>query len=159
MQDGVHGEAIVVEAVKVRFSLTTSIRTPRLLSCCTMRRRSSRLRASRSMLCTTTVSPPGLVARAEMLYNREGIQLQRTTRIVTYKAGVCNVLEDLHSEKVYELKANHGQPLHVCQRDFSAYNGTGKPLSHLRAGFEIESAWPPCRNWSGPPGSYAKQIE
>ena len=31
--------------------------TPRLVSFCTMSRRSSRLRASRSMLCTTTVSP------------------------------------------------------------------------------------------------------
>ena len=90
----------------------------------------------------------GLVARAEMLYNREGIQLQGTTRIVTYKAGVCNVLEDLHSEKVYEqMKTNHGQPLHVWQLDFSAYNGTGKSLSHLRAGFEIESEWPAGELW------------
>ena len=42
--------------VNVRFSFTNSIRTPRLVRFCTRRRRSSRLRARRSMPCTTTVS-------------------------------------------------------------------------------------------------------
>lgn len=36
--------------VKVRLSLTNSMRTPRLVSFCTRRRKSSRLRAKRSML-------------------------------------------------------------------------------------------------------------
>ena len=56
------------------------------------------------------------------------------------------------------MKTNHGRPLHVWQLDFSAYNGTGKVLSYLRAGFEIESEWPPCTNWSGPSGSYSKPV-
>ncbi|SSV77985.1 Uncharacterised protein [Acinetobacter baumannii] len=37
--------------------MTNSICTPRCVSVCTIRRKSSRLRARRSMLCTTTVSP------------------------------------------------------------------------------------------------------
>lgn len=47
------------ESSPVNFSpsLTNSMRTPRCVSPWTMRRRSSRLRASLSMLCTTTVSP------------------------------------------------------------------------------------------------------
>ena len=99
----------------------------------------------------------GLAAHAETLYDQEGIQLQGTARVVTYEAGACRVLEERHSEAEYEeLKANHGRPLHVWQLDFSAYNGTGKALSYLRAGFEIESEWPPCTNWSGPSGSYSK---
>ncbi|MDE0165846.1 MAG: energy transducer TonB [Bryobacterales bacterium] len=101
----------------------------------------------------------GLVAHAETLYDREGIQLQGTARVVAYEAGTCRVLEERHSEAEYEdMKANHGRPLHVWQLDFSAYNGTGKALSYLRAGFEIESEWPPCTNWSGPSGNYSKPV-
>ena len=43
--------------VKVRFSLMNVMQIPRLVSRWTRWRRSSRFRASRSMLCTTTVSP------------------------------------------------------------------------------------------------------
>ena len=43
--------------VNVRLSFANSMRAPRLVRSCTRRRRSSRLRARRSMLCTTTVSP------------------------------------------------------------------------------------------------------
>jgi hypothetical protein len=50
--------------VKVRFSLTNSIRTPSLVSFCTRDRRSSRFRASRSMLCTTRVSPSRMKRRS-----------------------------------------------------------------------------------------------
>ena len=99
-------------------------------------------------------------AQAETLYDREGIQLQGTARIVTYEAGVCRVLEESETKAAYEkTKANHGQPLHVWQLNFSAYNGTGKALSFLAAHFKIESEWPPCTNWSGPEGSYAKPVE
>ncbi len=41
---------------------------------------------------------------------------------------------------------------------FSAYNGSGKPLSSLSAHFKIASEWPPCTNWSGPSGTYAKPV-
>lgn len=43
--------------VKTRLSLTNSTRTPLRVRPWTRARRSSRFRASRSMLCTTTVSP------------------------------------------------------------------------------------------------------
>jgi hypothetical protein len=43
--------------LKPKLSLTNSIRIPRLVNVCTSRRRSSRLRARRSILYTTTVSP------------------------------------------------------------------------------------------------------
>ena len=101
----------------------------------------------------------GIAAHAETLYDREGIQLQGTARVVTYEASICRVLEERHSETEYEeMQANHGRPLHVWQLDFSAYNGTGKTLSYLKAGFEIESEWPPCTNWSGPSGTYSKPV-
>ena len=89
-------------------------------------------------------------AAAEVLYDREGIQLQGTARIVSRNAATCNVLEEKYSPEEYEkLKANQGQPLHVWQLDISAHNKTGKPLDFLRADFDIESPWPPCTNWSG----------
>ena len=82
-------------------------------------------------------------AQAQTLYDRDGIQLQGTARIVTYDAGTCRVLKETETEAAYEAKkANHGQPLHVWQLDFSAYNGTGKAPSFLAAHFKIESEWP-----------------
>ena len=111
------------------------------------------------MKAALAVAVVGLAAQAETLYDQDGIQLQGTSRIVTYEASACRVLEEHHSEAEYEaMKANHGRPLHIWRLDFSAYNGTGKALSHLRAGFEIESKWPPCTNWSDPSGSYSKPV-
>ena len=87
---------------------------------------------------------------AEVLYDREGIQLQGTARIASQNAATCNVLEEKYSPEEYEkLKANQGQPLHVWQLDISAHNRTGKALDFLRADFTIESPCPPCTNWSG----------
>ena len=92
----------------------------------------------------------GSPASAEVLYDREGIQLQGSARIVSRNAATCNVLEEKYSPEEYEkIKANQGQPLHVWQLDISAHNNTGKPLDFLRADFDIESPWPPCTNWSG----------
>ena len=89
-------------------------------------------------------------AKAEVLYDREGIQLQGTARIASQNAATCNVLEEKCSPEEYEkLKANQGQPLHVWQLDISAHNRTGKALDFLRADFTIDSPWPPCTNWSG----------
>ena len=89
-------------------------------------------------------------ASAEVLYDREGIQLQGTARIVSRNAATCNVLEEKYSPEEYQkMKANQGQPLHVWQLDISAHNLTGKPLDFLSATFNIESPWPPCTNWSG----------
>ena len=87
---------------------------------------------------------------AEVLYDREGMQLQGTARIVSPNAATYNVLEEKYSPEEYEkLNANQGQPLHVWQLDISAHNQTGKALDFLRADFTIESPWPPCTNWSG----------
>ena len=89
-------------------------------------------------------------ASAEVLYDREGIQLQGAARIVCRNAATCNVLEEKYSSEEYEkLKANQGRPLHVWQLDMSVHNQTGKPLDFLSADFNIESPWPPCTNWSG----------
>ena len=92
----------------------------------------------------------GLSVQAEILYDEEGIQLHGTVRIATENAATCHVLERSHTETQYEaLKANDGQPLHVWRLDYSAHNRTGKALDDLRADFHIQSAWPPCTNWSG----------
>ncbi len=92
----------------------------------------------------------GPLARAEILYEKDGVQLRGTARIITYNAAVCRVREENHTEAEYEaIKGNDGQPLHVWQLDYSAHNGTGKALSYLRADFEIESEHPPCTNWTG----------
>lgn len=100
-------------------------------------------------LCCTLVLP-GSPARTEILYDREGIQLRGTARIVSRNAATCNVLEEKYSAEEYEkLKADQGQPLHVWQLDISAHNNTGKPLDFLSAHFNIDSPWPPCTNWSG----------
>ena len=100
-------------------------------------------------------------ARAEILYDRDGIQLQGTARIITYNAATCHVLKESLPESRYEeLKAHDGQPLHVWQLDYSAYNGTGKGLSYLRADFDVESEYPPCSNWTGEgPGNSATGSE
>ena len=97
---------------------------------------------------------------AQRLLETDGIELRGTARVVTYGAAVCNVVEASHTEAKYEqIKANHGQPLDVWQLDFSIYNGSGKWLDHLIARYGIESKWPPCTNWSGLSGSYAKPVE
>ena len=103
----------------------------------------------------------GSSLQAEILYDRDGIQLQGTARIITYNAATCHVLKESLPESRYEeLKAHDGQPLHVWQLDFSAYNGTGKGLSYLRADFDVESEYPPCSNWTGEgPGNSATGSE
>ena len=54
------------------------------------------------------------VASAEVLYDREGIQLQGSARIVSRNAATCNVLEEKYSPEEYErLQANQGQAPHV----------------------------------------------
>ena len=96
---------------------------------------------------------------AETLFEQEGIELSGSVRMVARGVGRCQVQAGSHSEEGYErIKANQGQPLNVWRLDYSAYNGSGKALSFLSAHFKIESEWPPCTNWSGPEGSYAKPV-
>ena len=92
----------------------------------------------------------GPSVQAEVLYEKDDVQLRGTARIVTPDAATCHVLEESHTEARYEeIKGKDGQPLHVWELEYSAHNQTGKALSYLRADFEIESAYPPCTNWTG----------
>jgi len=99
-------------------------------------------------------------AHGETLYEQDGIRLEGTVRMVAREAGVCQVLEANESPESYErMKANHGQPLHVWRMDFGARNGSGRRLEQLTAHFRIDSEWPPCTNWTGLEGRYAKPVQ
>ena len=98
--------------------------------------------------------------QAATLYERDGITLEGTVRLVNRGAGICQVLEDRHSPDVYErMKPNQGQPLHVWRLDFAARNGSGRWLEHLTANLSIASEWPPCTTWSGPEGNYPGGVQ
>ena len=89
-------------------------------------------------------------APAATLYEKDGITLDGSVRMVHRNAATCQVLAGSESPESYErTKANHGRPLHVWRLDYSALNGSGKSLSDLRAHFQIEAEWPPCTNWTG----------
>ena len=98
-------------------------------------------------------------ASAQRLMETDGIELRGAARIVTFAAGLCNVVEASHTAAEYErIRGNHGQPLDVRQLDFSVYNGSGKWLDHLIARYGIESRWPDCTNWSEPSGTYSDLV-
>ncbi len=87
-------------------------------------------------------------AEAEDLYDKDGVQLWTSARLVTRDAATCQVLEDRHSDEEYErLKANEGQPLHVWRMDLKAANYSGKTIEYVRASVDVKSEWPPCTNW------------
>ena len=87
-------------------------------------------------------------AAAEDLYNKDGVQLWTSARLITRDAATCHVLEDRHSDAEYErLKSNEGQPLHVWRLDLTAANYSGKVIEYLSASVHTESEWPPCTNW------------
>ena len=89
-------------------------------------------------------------APAATLYEKDGITLDGSVRMVHRNAATCQILAESESPESYErTKANHGRPLHVWRLDYSALNGSGKSLSDLRAHFQIEAEWPPCTNWTG----------
>ena len=109
----------------------------------------------------TAVGVLGVCAvHGETLFEQDGIMLEGMVRMVAREAGVCQVLEANESPESYErMKANHGQPLHVWRMDFGARNGSGRRLEQLTANFKIDSEWPPCTNWTGPEGRYAKPVQ
>ena len=88
---------------------------------------------------------------AETLYERDGIELRGTARIVTTEVAVC----DTETVVFHTLKRHHGQPLHIWQLNFSVHNGSGQPLQHIVAHFNIRSKLPPCINWYGPHVRYS----
>ena len=101
-----------------------------------------------------------LAAQGETLFEEDGITLAGTARIVSPDAAFCQVLEEHNSAEEYErMKAYHGQPLNVWRIDFSARNGSDRPLSYLRAIINIGSARPPCSSWTAPVGSYAQPVQ
>ena len=90
------------------------------------------------------------VLHAEILYERDGIALEGSVRMAGRNAATCQVLAENESPEAYEAaKAHHGRPLHVWRVDYSAFNGSGKPLSQITAHFRVQSEWPPCTNWTG----------
>ena len=90
-------------------------------------------------------------AHAQTLLEMEGIELRGSARVLQYGAKTCNVLEHVETPTEYERKkANHGQPVDVWQLDLSVYNGSGRPLDHLIAQYNIAAEYPPCTNWTGP---------
>jgi len=119
------------------------------------------LRAGRCSLILIALLPLTVAeAHAQRLLESDGIELRGTARIVTFRAGTCNVVEDRETAVAYERKkANHGKPVDVWQLDFSVHNGSGRYLDHLIARYQIASEWPPCTNWSGPSGTYSEQVE
>ena len=91
-----------------------------------------------------------VAAQGEVLYEKEGVALSGSVRMIHRDAAICQVLEESESPEAYEqTRANHGRPLHVWRLDYSALNGSGQPLSDLTAHFQIEAQWPPCTNWTG----------
>lgn len=115
--------------------------------------------AKKSIRALAFLLATAVIVQGETLYQQDGVTLEGTVRMVTREAGVCRVLAEHHPPEVYEqMKANHGQPLHVWRLDFAARNGSGRRLDHLTAHFKIDSEWPPCTNWSGPEGSYPKNV-
>ena len=91
-----------------------------------------------------TVAP----AAAEELYNKDGVQLWTSARLVTRDAATCHILEDRHPDEEYQrLKANEGQPLHVWRMDLKAANYSGKTIEYVRASVDVDAEWPPCTNW------------
>ena len=89
-------------------------------------------------------------ARAELLFESNGVELHGTARLLLSGASTCNVLE---SDTSYESKqANHGAPMDVWRLDFQVLNRTGRWLDHLIAGYQIASEWPACTNWDRPEG-------
>ncbi len=106
---------------------------------------------SNRMACALAVALLAAVAApAATLYEKDGITLEGSVRMVHRDAATCQVLADHESPEAYKrTKANHGRPLHVWRLDYSALNGSGKFLSDLTAHFQIEAEWPPCTNWTG----------
>lgn len=96
---------------------------------------------------------PGAQAQVhpQVLLEENGIELRSRATLVERAGGTCWVAEDLTTGASYEeMKANHGEPLHVWRLDFSVFNGSGKPLDHLVADYRMAAEDPPCTHWQWP---------
>ena len=118
------------------------------------------MRASQIKIRIAAAMIAASAAQGEPLYQQDGITLEGTAQIEVRDAGVCQVSADHNSSEAYErMKANHGKPLHVWRLRFAVRNGSGRNLEHLTAHFSIASEAPPCTDWSGPLGNYAKPVQ
>ncbi len=94
---------------------------------------------------------PAARLQPQELMELDGIQLRGSARLVARGAATCEIREGFAGDdKAYD-PANRGLPLDLWQLEFSVYNGSGKWLDHLIARYNIESEWPPCSSWDGPP--------
>ena len=85
----------------------------------------------RTGIATGLLTAGGLAA--ETLYEKDGIALEGSVRMAGRNAAICQVLAESESAKAYEQnKAHHGRPLHVWRVDYSAFNGSSKPLPVLK---------------------------
>ena len=84
---------------------------------------------------------------AEVLYEKDGIELRGTARVVINEVAICDAETAFQT---LSMKRSHGQPLHIWQLDFSVHNGSGQTLQHIAAHFNIRSKLPPCSSWYGP---------
>ena len=99
-------------------------------------------------LWVVTLVVGGLSTHAEILYDKDGIQLRGTAQLLQSGGGTCNVPEsDTNFE---EKRANHGAPMDIWRLDFSVRNGSPRWLDHIVARFQIASEWPECTNWDVP---------
>lgn len=100
-----------------------------------------------------------LATPAATLYEKDGVILEGSARLVTRGAATCQVLAENESAEAYEsMKANHDQPLHVWRLDYSALNASGRALGRITAHFQIDAQWPPCTSWTGL-GQYPGRVQ
>lgn len=99
-----------------------------------------------------------LPAAAETLYDRDGVQLTASTRLINADAATCRIREDRHTTEQYEkLRHNDGQPMGVWRVELVVANYSGKVLDYLNAHLNVRSEWPPCDHWDGL-GNYGKPV-
>ena len=116
--------------------------------------------AAKMRISTLTALLAAAPVQAETLYQKDGITLTGTSRVVGRGVATCQVLEEKHTPEVYErMKAYDGQPMHVWRMDFAAYNESGKWLEHLTANLKVSVDPPPCSTWSGPDVTYPKTVQ
>ena len=109
---------------------------------------------------TLTVLLAAAPVQAETLYQKDGITLTGTSRVVGRGVATCQVSEANHSPEMYErMKIHHGQPLNVWRMDFAAYNESGRWLEHLTANLSISAEHPPCTSWIGLDVVYPEPVQ
>ena len=114
------------------------------------------MRAFATLVALASVVVP---AGAQNLYNKDGVQMSATARLVEPEAAACRIREARHTPEQYEkLKPNDGQPLDVWRVEIVVANYSGKVLDRLSAHLNVESSWPPCDHWDGPESHYGKSV-